>query len=593
MAKNVQRRLAAILAADVVGYSRLMSADEEGTLERLKALRQDLIDPEITRRGGRIVKLMGDGALVEFGSVVSAVECAADVQRAMAARNATVGEEERIELRIGINLGDVIVDGDDIYGDGVNIATRLEALANEGGICVSRTVFNHVKSRVALDFKDLGEQALKNIEEPIQAYEVIGESEKTPQRRRSRAINQGPSFGLQPRKRRSIAIRPFKNLSGDPQQDHLVDGMRLGIQAGLVLLPGLFLINAHAVNRYRDKDISVTEAATDLGVRYLLDGAVQKAGNHIRATLQLTDAEVGEVIWAERYDRDLTDLFELQDQITQEVLISLDARILGRERDRVWFKKLTSSKARELFLRGNYHLYAGNSADNEEARRIFEVLHELEPDVGYGSGIVALTHWFDAFFGWSKSSVKSTEEAIKWAKTAIGYEEMDGFGYAVLGHLQLFEGHHDEALVNCQKAVGLRASCPLAYGLLASAQIYCGDSRSAVKNARTALQLESVYPPWLINVLAAAYRDCGDVDQSILAAEEVVRLAPNVNDGRLTLCSDYNLTNRTNEARRLANEIIDIQPDFHLSYYAATQPYRDATTLERVIENLSSAGLPK
>lgn len=589
----MERRLSAIMAADVVGYSRLMGADEQGTLARLKAVRHEFVDPEIDRQGGRIVKLMGDGALVEFGSVVSAVECAAKVQRLLAEHNSTVADDERIELRIGINLGDVIVDGDDIYGNGVNIAARLEGIATAGGVCVSRSVFDHVKDNVTFGFIDLGDQALKNIEEPVQAFQVTAEPKISAGDRTSRLANRARPFRVR-REQRSIAIRPFENLSPDLDGDHLVEGVRLGIQAGLVLLPGLLLINAPAVNRFRDREISAAEAANELGVRYLLDGAVQRAGNQIRATLQLTDADAGEVIWSERYDRDLTDLFELQDEITQEVLMSLDVRVLGREWDRLWFKKLTSLQARDLFLRGNYHFYAGSPVDNEEARRIFTLLHELEPDAGYGCGIVAVTHWLDAHFGWSKVPEVSIEHAVEWAKTAIKYEETDGFGYAVLGSTQLYDGNHDQALANCQKAVGLRASCPLAYGLLASIQNFSGESRTAAKNARVALQQESTYPPsWLLNIFAAACRDSGDVEQSIPVAEEVVRLAPDDTDGRLVLCSNYSLAGRPADASRMANELMGIDPDFRLSAYASKQPYKDSAVLGRVIDCLRAAGLPE
>ena len=265
----MERRLSAIMAADVVGYSRLMGADEQGTLVRLNALRQDLFDPEVGRHGGRIVKLMGDGALVEFASVVSAVACAAEVQKSLALRNAAVADDEQIEFRIGINLGDVIVDGDDIYGNGVNIAARLEGIATAGGICVSRAVFDHVRGKVPLGFVDLGDQALKNIEEPVQAFQVTLEPETSSESGNARPASGKPAFRVR-REPRSIAIRPFTNLDPESGDDALVNGIRLGIQAGLVLLPGILLINAPAVAGFRDRATPAPAVANELGVRYLL-----------------------------------------------------------------------------------------------------------------------------------------------------------------------------------------------------------------------------------------------------------------------------------------------------------------------------------
>ena len=426
---------------------------------------------------------MGDGAIVEFSSVVAAVECAVSLQQRLLAYNASFDEAERLQFRIGINSGDVISQGDDLYGEGVNVAARLESIADIGGVCVSGTVFDQVRTKVDFSFVDLGEQALKNIEEPIRAFRIlVGQNGGTTTRQSTGAR----VMDLLPQQKPSIALLPFEDLTPDNESSYLADGMRLGIQAGLVLLPGLFLINAPAVKPFGDHRISEAEAARALGVRYLLGGAVQRAGQRMRATFQLTDTKNGEIVWSERYDRDLTDIFELQDEITREVLVSLNVRVMGRDVTRFWFRRLTHPKARELFMHGNFHLYSGGAQHNEEARRIFEQLHDLDPDVGHGSGAVALTHWLDAFFGWSESPERSRELARQWATTAIAYSEADGFGHAVLGHLQLYDRAFDAALDKCRMAVALRSSCPLAFGLLASVQVYCGDNRSAIKNAHGA-----------------------------------------------------------------------------------------------------------
>jgi class 3 adenylate cyclase/tetratricopeptide (TPR) repeat protein len=591
LTQDSERRLAAILALDVVGYSRLMSEDEAGTFATLKAHRTEFFQPTVAEHKGRIIKLMGDGALVEFSSVVDAVACAVAVQEGMVARNEGVPEDRKMLLRLGVNLGDVIVEDDDIYGTGVNVASRLETLAEPGGIWISGTVYDQVAGTVSRPIEDMGEQALKNIEDPVRAYRIL--AGETAAGAHARPASGPASLEFAPRERPSIAILPFKNLSGDPAQDYLAEGLRLGILSSLIQLSGLFLITTNAVNGYRGQDVPAARAGREVGVRYVLDGAVQQAGNRIRATLQLTDVQTGEFVWAERYDRVLDDLFKMQDEITQEVIISLDVRLLGREGDRIWFNKLTSPKARELWLRGISHLYAGTKDDNATAQRIAEELHQVQPDTMHGVAIVALTHWLDVFFGWTGPDARSSEQATEWAEKAIQYEDNNGFGHIVLGHLQLLEGRHDEALENCRIATALRSSCPFAHGLLASAQNFCGDSQGAIANAREALQIERIYPPWMINVLAAAYRDDGKVDLSIPAAQEAARLDPEQTEARIILCSDYELKNAHDEARRLASEIVAIDPSFRLSSYAESQPYKNAATRERLIESLRAAGLPE
>jgi class 3 adenylate cyclase len=588
----MERKLAAILAADVVGYSRLMGRDETGTLAALKGHLESLIEPKIAERRGRIVKLMGDGVLAEFASVVEAVECAAEIQSGMAARNAEVPGDRRIDFRMGVNLGDVIAEDGDIHGDGVNIAARLQVLAEPGHICISRTVYDQVRNKVDLGFQDLGEQTLKNIEQPIHAYQIAVAGGPSAAGGDASAMADEPSLDFQLPDRPSIAILPFKSLGCDPGQDYLADGLRLGIQATLVQLSGLFLVNAPALNAYRESEASATAVGNELAVRYVLDGAVQQAGNRIRVTVQITDVEARQTTWAERYDRILDDVFKLQDEITGEVISSLHIELLNNEIGRIWFGKLTSPEAREYYYRGSSHLYEGNKEDNAAARHMFEELYRVQPDTVLGPSNVSVTHWLDAFFGWTEPSARSIEEATAWANKAIEYEDNNGIGHAILGHLQLLDGKYDEALATCSKGVELRTSCPLANGLLGLVLNYSGDARAAIKSIREALQLERVYPAWMIDVLAAAYRDCGEIQHSIPIAKESVRLDPRKNDARLILCSDYNLAADHDQARLIADEIVARDPAFSLSAFEKSQPYKDPAALERLTSALREAGLP-
>ncbi|NNE21655.1 MAG: hypothetical protein HKN11_03510 [Rhizobiales bacterium] len=585
----MERRLAAILAADVVGYSRLMGADEAGTLAALTAHRDEIIDPMARRYNGRTVKLMGDGILMEFASAVDAVAFAVDVQCCLQERNQDVRGERRIDYRIGINVGDIIIEKGDIFGDGVNIASRLEGLADPGGICISGTVHDQVAGKVPQGLEFMGARSLKNIDEPVRAYRVPVSRELSTS---SPVASASAALEFAPPNLPSIAILPFKSLGADAEKDYIADGIRFGISATLVQLSGLFLVHAPVLNNYRGKDIAARSVGAELDVGYVLEGAVQQAGNRIRVTIQLTDVEARQVILAERYDRVLVDIFQLQDEITKNVIASLNIKVVANEIDRIWFSRLTNPEAVEFYYRGASHFYELNKDDNAIARHMFEELHRVQPDAVVGPSYVSATHWNDAFFGWTDCAARSIDEAADWAKKAMNYEENNGIGHAIYGHLLLLDGKYDEALATCTQGAELRTSCPLAHGLLGLVLNYCGDADAAVKSARMALQLEKVYPAWLIDILAAAYRDSGDVELSIPAAKESIRLNPQNNDARLILCSDYALTANRDQARRVADEIIATEPKFRLSTYAKNQPYRNPAMRERLIAALGEAGLP-
>ena len=592
--ESVQRRLAAILAADVTGYSRLMGDDEAGTRVRFNTHLHELIEPTIERHRGRVVKTMGDGLLVEFASVVDAVQCAVEIQAGMEDRNADERRDRRMVFRIGINLGDVIIEDDDIHGDGVNIAARLEAKADPGGICISQAVLDQVKRKLALDLEDLGDTALKNIEEPVRTYRIVhaGQTENPAAATSTAAISSKmpPPLPTRP----SVAIMPFRNLNGDAQNDYIANGIGLGIQTLLVQLSGLFLVNASAHQGYQDGKVTAAEAVKELPVRYVLEGAVQQAGQRVRVMVQLTDLHDSAVIWADKYDRGLEDVFALQDDVTREVISSLTSEILGANLARIWTRGLTGGGAWEHFLRGISHFYKSTKHDNAIARDMFEKIYHLHPDKVIGPAYIATTHWFDATRGWADSPAASMRQAREWAEKSIEpEEENNGLGHVILGSIRLREGRHEEGLALCRKGVAFRASCPLALGQLADAQLHCGDAHGAVKSAREALAVRMIYLPLLVNVLATAYRDCGEVDLSIPVAREAARLDPQHTAAFVTLCSDYVLAGLDDEAHRIAGQIIEIDPDFRISSYANNLPYRDPTKTASIVETLRSAGLPE
>jgi TolB-like protein len=572
-----------------------MGDDDEGTLAALKLHRRELIDPKISEHRGRVVKTTGDGMLLEFPSVVDAVNCCVEVQQGRLERNQSVPDEQRIQFRVGINLGDIIIDGDDIFGNGVNIAARLEAMAAPGGICISGAVCEQVQRKLQLDLEDLGQRALKNIEEPVHAFRIARCRSLKEPRNVTKAPAAPTDVGLALPRRPSIAILPFRNLNGDVESDFIADGIGLGIQTLLVQLSGLFLINASSDPDYRDGTKTAAEVAQKLPVRYALEGTAQSAGQRVRVTVQLTDLHKNIVVWAERYDRDLEDIFALQDDITREVISSLNVQFFRRDLDRIVTRNLSGDGAYEYFLRGVSYIYKFKKEDNERARHMFEKLYALRPDKVQGPGYLALTHWLDVTRGWAKSRASSLEQAGKWAAKALEYEdnENDGLGHVVMSYLQLLEGRYDEALGLCEKAVELRSNCPAALGQIATVQLYCGDARKAIKSARESMLVRAVCPPVMINVLAAAYRDSGEIGLSIPAAREAIRLDPEYADALATLCSDHALAGEDDEAHLIAQEIISVDPKFRISDFSKKHPYKDKSKLAAIVEALRSAGLPE
>ncbi|MGI9400935.1 MAG: adenylate/guanylate cyclase domain-containing protein [Rhizobiaceae bacterium] len=584
----MERRLAAVLAADVVGYSRHMRSDEAGTLAILNSHREEIIDPQAQRHNGRIVKLMGDGILMEFSSAVDAVGFAVEMQNAVTARNQNLPDEQNIVYRIGINVGDIIFEKGDIFGDGVNIAARLEGIADSGGICISGTVHDQVTGKLPQKLVFMGEKALKNIDDPVRAYSVVIDQIRTSGDKGSGKA----ALEFDPPDRPAIAILPFQSLGSDSDKDYIADGIRFGISATLVQLSGLFLVHAPVLNGYREKDIGAQAAGTELGVRYILEGAVQQAGSRIRVTVQLTDTEARRTIMAENFDRVLEDIFQMQDEITREIIYALNIKLVANEVDRVWFGKLTHPEAIESYYRGASHFYELNKDDNEIARQMFERLYQAQPESVVGPSYVAVTHWMDAFFDWTNNPSQSKELDAEWAQKAMEYEQNNGIGHAVYGHLKLVERKFDEALEICSKGTKLRSSCPLAHALLGLVLNFRGNADGAVKSVKEALQLEKVYPAWLIDILAAAYRDRGDIDLSIPAAAESIRLNPKNNDARLILCSDHIFNGNKDEAKQVADQIIAGDPEFSLTEYEKNLPYQNPAVLEKLITALREAGLP-
>ena len=741
--QSVIRRLAAILSADMVGYSRLMETDEEGIVARQRIHRAELIDPKIAEHHGRIVKTTGDGLLVEFASAVDAVRCAIEVQRAMSEREAGVSDDRRIQYRTGINLGDVIVDGDDILGDGVNVAARLQESAEAGGISISRAIHDQIYGKLNLLLKDLGEVEVKNISRPIHIFQVLLDDGPAPgeavllsadargfallmgdvdeqahadlahchslfsdqiESHHGRLMD-GPGDGIRasfaragdalacaidaqaglaawnlglPAVRRlrfrigiagvvaaemearaepggvcvgpevhdalasessyafegiamegeaptafkvvlppaaalpsgghpapqcqaldlplptkpSIMLMPFKNLSGDPEQEHIVQGIRIDVHTAVSKISGLVVIANGPAMTYKAREVAPEQVGREMGIHYILEGAIQKSGERVRINAQLIETESGKSVWSEHYDCVFDDTFAVQDEIIEKIVTAMDVKLVAGEQARVWRKTLRDPKALELLYRGFDYLFRMDKESMAIARQYFEAVADMTPKVAMGPTFVAFSHWWDAVRGWSKSAEVSLNSAGEWAEKATALEDPDGQGHIILAHVHLMKRRHDEALRVAEEAVRIRPGCANTNALYGNILLYCGRPREAIGRIKNGIRFSPVYAPWWVNILAAAYRDSQQHGLAISAAKEALRLNPGDRDAHVILASACAASGWMDVAREIAGTIVESDPDFALSSYTTTQPYSDPETLAKIVADLRTAGLP-
>ena len=455
--QSIIRKLVAILAADVVGYSRLMEADEDTTIRMLDTYRR-VIDGLVESHRGRVFGSAGDSVVAEFASPVEAVSCASNIQRELERRNADLPEDRRMQLRIGVNLGDVVVKGEDLLGDGVNVAARLQALADPGGIFLSGTVFDQVDGKLDLTFDDLGEQEVKNIAKPVRVYQVG--SARTGSTADARAAKRLPL----PEKP-SIAVLPFTNISGDADQEYLADGMTEDIITALSKIEKMLVIARTSTFLYKGQAVDVKRISRDLSVRYVLEGSVRSSGRRIRITAQLIDATTGHHLWAERYDRQVEDIFELQDEITLQVTTALQVQLTEGEQARIWSGGTTDLEAWELTIQGVDLMQKLHAQENAHARRLFEQAVELDPNYATAWTWLGWTYWYEATFGMTEAFHASFEQARMLVEKALAIDDKSGDSLAFLSIIHLDQGEHAKAVDMIEKAVEFAPSHALAMGL--------------------------------------------------------------------------------------------------------------------------------
>ena len=572
------RRLAAILAADIAGYSALMGSDEARTVSDLKG-HQAVVLPMVGEFGGRVIDTAGDGILAEFPSVLNAVECAVAIQRKMIERNAAIEPERRMEFRIGINLGDVIYDDDRIFGEGVNVAARLEGIAEPGGICVSGKVHEEIRARIGLACDDLGDKQLKNIAEPVRVYGI-----------RLDGAPRGTVLALPDKP--SIAVLPFQNMSGDPEQEYFSDGMTEDLITDLSKVSGLFVIARNSSFAYKGRSVKTQEIGRDLGVRFLLEGSIRKAGNRVRITAQLIDAGSGGHLWAERFDRDLTDIFSTQDEVVQKIVGTLAVTLTQGEEQRLRRRGTSNVDAYESWLRARELLTRGTRELIVQARAMYRRAIEFDLNFAAPHAGLALAAISDYVSGWASDPAQALDEAERWARRAVELSDQEPVSHMALGAVLLWRRDHEGALAESRRMMALDPNFAQGYSATGLALMYAGRPAEALEPITMAMRLDPLYPAMVLHFLAQANFSLGRYETAAQQLVDRIARNPGTDASRMLLASCYGHLGRAEDARAAWAELLKVNPDFSLMQRARVLPYRDARDFQRIADGLTKAGLP-
>ncbi|MBW2635403.1 MAG: tetratricopeptide repeat protein, partial [Deltaproteobacteria bacterium] len=569
--QRITRKLRAILSADVKGYSILMADDEVFTIKTIKEYR-DIMSRCIEQHNGRVVDSPGDNVLSVFASAVDAVQCAVEIQKQLKKENERLVEDKRLEFRIGVNIGDVVQDEDRIYGDGVNIASRIEGLADPAGICVSRSAYDQIKKKLGFGFEYMGEHPVKNISEPVRVYKVLMDSDSP------KPLVAEP---LELPDKPSIAVLPFDNMNKDPDQEYFSDGLTEQIINGLCKVSNLFVIGRNSSFAYKGKSVSTKQIAQELGVRYILEGSVQKAGDRVRITAQLIDATTDYHMWSERYDRDLSDIFALQDEITMKLIYAMQIKLISGEQARLWEGGTTNIRAYDRCMRGNEYFFRFNEKDHKQAQRFYKEALKIDKAYAFAYAMLGFTHIFDFIFGWSSSPIKSFEEAEKNVEKALALNDSLDIGHSLLGFIYLFKRQYDEAIKEGERAIELNPNGGESHVLFGFILILSDKTELAIKLLKRAFRLNPIPLPHYYSILAMAYRNNGQYEKAIELSEKGLIGNPDQLSVYLTLAASYWFLNQTEEAHKVVEEVLRIDPKFSLEYVAKTMPYKQQETVDK------------
>jgi adenylate cyclase len=582
--QNVTRKLRAILSADVKGYSLLMADDEVHTIETLKKYR-DLMANLIKQHSGRVVDNPGDNLLAEFGSAVDTVECAVFIQNRLKKENARFVEDKRLELRIGINIGDVIQDSGRLYGSSVNVAARIEGLADAGGICLSRGAYDQVKDKIDLGFDYLGEQKVKNLKEPVRVYRVLMDAKS-----HKSLVEEKLELPDKP----SIAVLPFTNMSGDPGQEYFSDGLTEQIINGLCKVSNLFVIARNSSFAYKGKSISVKQIAKELGVRYILEGSVQRDGNRVRITAQLIDATTDYHMWSENYDRDLEDIFALQDEITMKLISVMEINLIYGEQARLWSGVTTKNiRAYEICMKGWEQYYLYNQQYNEQAKRYAEEAIALDVSYPFPHVLLGCCYWIELHVLWSQSPFESFAQMEKCAETALALNDSFDMTYILLGLIQLIQYNHEKAIEFERMAVKLNPNGAHALLNLSYVLSWAGEPEESLDLALHAIRLNPIPTVGEHFILALAYSVNGKYEECIDVCRKALSINPESFTIYLIMTVAYSLIGKYDKARETAKEIIRRYPSYSIDQLRQQSLFKHQYNLEFSVEALRKVGIPE
>ena len=590
------RKLAAILAADVVGFSRLTGADEDRTLARLRALRSDLIDPTTSVHNGRVVKRTGDGALVEFRSVVDAVRCAIEVQNAMVERNAGLPEDRRIVFRIGVHLGDVVEESDgDLMGDGVNIAARLEGIAEPGAICLSEDAFRQVRARLDLAVSDRGEVQLKNIAQSIRVYSLevgVPAEAKSAAQTEPAAPEQIPEE-LAPPGKPSIAVLAFQNMSGDPEQEYFADGITEDVITDLSKVGGLLVIARNSSFAYKGKSVDIRMVARELGVRSVLEGSIRRAGNRVRITAQLIDAETGGHLWADRFDRELSDIFAVQDEVTRRIVDALKIKLSPGESARLADVETTNSKAHDFFLAGREALWGTirNRETFERSTDLFEKAIGEDPSYGEPYAGLAFAQVLNWQFHWTDGWSELLEKAERYLDQALQKSPQVAFVHYIAAVFYLWKKDLDRSAAEADAALNLNPNYAQAHNSRGIVNIYGGQPLAAVPHIEQAIRLDPAIKHLYLHFLGSPYLVAGDYKAAASLFRERILLSPKTDLSRAFLAAALGHLGEAEEARQVWRELMEINPKYSFAEHVGRLPFRNKADVDRLAEGLSQPGI--
>jgi adenylate cyclase len=632
--ESFKRKLTAILSADVEGYSRLMGEDEDATIRTLTTYRE-LMSTIIQKHRGRVVDSPGDNLLAEFGSVVGAVRSAVEIQEELSVRNTELPDNRRMEFRIGVNLGDVVEEGERIYGDGVNITARVEELAEGGGICISGTVYDSIKNKLSVGYESLGEHKVKNIKEPVRVYRMrvgpdvaalgVRKGKKLVMKRWHWAALTAmvalvvgavamwnfyfrlPSIEPASMEKMayplpdkpSIVVLPFDNLSGDPEYDYLADGISDNIITALSYIPQMFVIARNSSMIYKEKPVKVQQVSEELGVRYVLEGSVLKSEDKVRITAQLIDALTGGHLWSERYDRDLKDLFDLFDEITQSVTVALQVKLTHGEQARMWYKSTHSLEAWGYTVKGLGPFYYFTKEAMVKSRELFERAIEIDPEYAHALTMLAWTHWVDARYSYTDSRDESFETAIKLAKVAVALDDSDPLVHSLWQHIYLIQNQHDKAIEEGRKAIALGPNNAESHILFGAVLYRSGIFEESVEMCEKAIRLHPHTPSYYLGHMEAAYYWAGRYEEALEWSKKLIERSRKVKYwngvawGCIGSASALMRLGRESEASQYIAEALKIQPWWNLDWERSNGYYKDSEQPQQFYDDMRKLGVPE